>query len=61
MVERERGIEEARAMSNAIFEEKRRLHEIAVENERIRIERLDAERDEVMRRGVEDQIKSLEE
>ena len=60
MVERERERAEARALSNAMFEEKRRLHEIAVENERIRIERLDAEREEIMRRNVEEQIKSLE-
>ena len=55
--ERERERAEARALANAKFEEQRRSHETAVENERVRIERLDAEREEVIKRSVEEQIK----
>ena len=45
---RERERAEARALANAKFQEQRRSHETAVENERVRIERLDAEREEVI-------------
>ena len=53
--------EEARAIANAEFEAQRRLYDEAVENERVRIERLNAERAEIVKQSIEDQIKSHEE
>ena len=58
---REIAREEARAVANAEFEAQRRLYDEAVENERVRIERLNAERAEIVKQSVEDQIKSHEE
>ena len=58
---REIAREEARALANAEFEAQRQLYDEAVENERVRIERLNAERAEIVKQSVEDQIKSHEE
>ena len=61
ILKREIEREEARALANAQFEAQRQLYEAAVENERIRIERLNAEREEIVKQSIEDQIKSHEE
>ena len=52
MEERERGRAEARAKATAMFEEQRRMHDEAVENEGVRIARLEVERSEMMKQEI---------
>ena len=57
-IKREIEREEARAIANAQFEAQRMEYERSVENERVRIERITAERELIIKKSVEDQIKA---
>ena len=61
MEKRERGRADAYSNANDMFEERRRVHESAAENEQVRIDRLAAEHDEIVKLGLDRQIRRLEE